>query len=154
MEFSNSPDNNTFNFEEDLKGEVYSRVSFGVVIDVRPETLKIRNENGIEWTISSNLFEKEMRGTHFEKSEKVSKTELARICNEELSRNDIFKASFTKKDGSERVLRGYKLGSRNYLGHLSVVDLDLKVEQKSHFRTIDLNSLNWIIFGGVKYIRK
>lgn len=148
-------ENTTFNQEENTTGKYFARVSFGKVEEHFSGGMQVTNENGFSWEIGEEIFFEEMKGTDYDKEsvEKVSRTELARICMEELHKNTIFEAGFIKADGSERVLTGYKKGPKNYMGQLQVVDLKEKMEPGKDvgFRVIDLTRLNYIIFDGIKY---
>lgn len=147
--------NPTFNQDESTEGKYFARISFGRVDETGSRLMKVTNENGFSWAIGENIFFEEMVGTDYDEDnvQKVSRTELARICMEELSQNMIFESGFVKSKGESRVLVGYKVGVKNYIGQLQVVDLEKKMEpgEDSGFRVIDLNRLNYIIFNGVKY---
>lgn len=143
--------------KEKLVGSYFSRTSYGVIKEeLNYGSLHVCNEDGFSWSISREVFEEEMTGTNFSECKKVGKEELARICMEDLNSSYILEACFTKRDGSKRVLTGYKVGKRNYLGQMSVVDLEKKMssEKDTGIRTIDLNKLLYIVFNGVKYEKK
>lgn len=87
---------------------------------------------------------------HWEKEEKVSRTELAKILIE--SWNIPLKVCFIKKDGSERELRGRLVSHEHLMGRSSVEDLDVKSGHR--LRQVDHRTINWLIVNGVKYVAK
>lgn len=64
---------------------------------------------------------------------------------EELIRNPIS----NQEPGEERVLRGYKIQHESTDGYYQVVDLD--ITQGENKRLVNLNTIKWLVVGGVKY---
>lgn len=56
---------------------------------------------------------------------------------------------FTKKDGSERVLRGRLLGEEPHLGYSWVEDLDITNGNK--IREVNHREIKWLVVDGVRY---
>ena len=52
--------------------------------------------------------------------------------------------------GEQRVLRGYKLQHESQDGFYQVVDLD--ITSGDNKRLVNLNTLQWLVVGGVKYV--
>ena len=91
----------------------------------------------------------------FETTEKVSKTELAAIFGE--VKDNVFTVNFEKQDGSPRTLRGYMVTRETGMGRSQVVDLDIKRgegDYDNRLRQVDHRTLQSLIVGGVKYIKK
>lgn len=55
--------------------------------------------------------------------------------------------------GEERVLRGYKIQFTSVTGQYDVVDMDID-DPKGNVRKVNVNEINYLVFGGVKYIVK
>lgn len=53
-------------------------------------------------------------------------------------------------EGSERVLRGYKIQFHSRDGKYDCVDMDLTTEDK--IRPVNINTIQWLIFDNVKYV--
>lgn len=57
--------------------------------------------------------------------------------------------------GEERLLRGYKIQFDSRDGKYNCVDMDIaELKPGSNIRPVNINSLNWIVYKGVKYIVK
>ena len=55
----------------------------------------------------------------------------------------------------KRILRGYKVQFTSRDGRYNCVDIDIpKAEKEIGIRPVNLNTIKWIIFGGVKYVVK
>lgn len=65
---------------------------------------------------------------------------------EEVIRNPI--TSYEK--GQERILRGYKISHESDNGFYDVVDLDIATGENK--RQVNLNTIKWLVVGGVKYV--
>jgi hypothetical protein len=52
-------------------------------------------------------------------------------------------------EGEERVLRGYKLQFKSEDGFYEVCDMD--IQDTNNSRLVNINSLKWLVFDGVKY---
>ena len=54
--------------------------------------------------------------------------------------------------GEERVLRGYKVQFSSANGFYDVIDMDIEDDGKgSNLRKVNINEINWLVVGGVKY---
>lgn len=57
------------------------------------------------------------------------------------------------EEGEERVLRGYKIQFESRDGRYDCVDMDIvKTDKESGIRPVNINTIKWLIFNGVKYI--
>jgi hypothetical protein len=84
----------------------------------------------------------------FAETIRVSKTEMARILT--TTHGKPFTVAFVKKDGQERVLRGYFLSHEEMFGRSLCLDLDL--EKTDNLRLVDHRSLVSLVVEGVRYI--
>jgi len=58
-------------------GNKWSRHSYGEVVRSNRQSIVVKNDNGLEWTIDSHLFEKEFNvANQFQAVEKVNRTEM------------------------------------------------------------------------------
>lgn len=55
--------------------------------------------------------------------------------------------------GDERILRGYKIEFTSITGQYDVVDMDID-DPKGNVRKVNVNEINYLVYGGVKYIVK
>lgn len=57
------------------------------------------------------------------------------------------------EEGEERVLRGYKIQFESRDGRYDCVDMDItKTDKESGIRPVNINTIRYLIFNGVKYI--
>ena len=57
------------------------------------------------------------------------------------------------EEGEDRVLRGYKIQFESRDGRYDCVDMDItKTDKESGIRPVNINTIKWLIFNGVKYI--
>lgn len=57
------------------------------------------------------------------------------------------------EEGEERVLRGYKIQFESRDGRYDCVDMDIvKTDKEPGIRPVNINTIKWLIFNGVKYI--
>lgn len=57
------------------------------------------------------------------------------------------------EEGEDRVLRGYKIQFSSRDGRYDCIDMDItKTEKELGIRPVNLNTIKWIIFDGVKYV--
>lgn len=57
------------------------------------------------------------------------------------------------EEGEERVLRGYKIQFESRDGRYDCVDMDIeRTDKESGIRPVNINTIKWLIFNGVKYI--
>lgn len=79
------------------------------------------------------------------KTSKKGVTTVALELLEDLIRNPII----STVPGEERILRGWKLQHESMDGLYNVMDADLMEK-----RVVNLNTIEWIIVGGVKYVKE
>ena len=59
------------------------------------------------------------------------------------------------EEGEDRVLRGYKMQFASRDGRYDCVDMDIvRTDKESGIRPVNINTIKWLIFNGVKYIVK
>lgn len=59
------------------------------------------------------------------------------------------------EEGEDRVLRGYKVQFASRDGRYDCVDMDIvRTDEESGIRPVNINTIKWLIFNGVKYIVK
>jgi len=59
------------------RGDKWSRHSYGEVVDSNRQSVLVKNENGLEWSIDAGLFEKEFNvADQFQSVVKVNRTEM------------------------------------------------------------------------------
>lgn len=115
--------------------------------------LKVHNlDNGDEFVIEGkDLVANGKSADQFEKVEKVSSSELAKILI--TSFNIPFTVSFKKKDGTRRLLRGRFVHHEDLMGRSMVEDLD--IHWGSHrLRQVDHRTIEYLIVDNVKYVAK
>lgn len=57
------------------------------------------------------------------------------------------------EEGEDRILRGYKIQFESRDGRYDCVDMDIvRTEKESGIRPVNINTIKWLIFNGVKYI--
>ena len=79
---------------------------------------------------------------------RVSKTDMAKILTR--TGGKPFTVAFVKKDGQERVLRGFHLSHEEMFGRSLCLDLDLPKED--NLRLVDHRTLVSLIVGGVRFL--
>lgn len=56
-------------------------------------------------------------------------------------------------EGEDRVLRGYKIQFESRDGRYDCVDMDIvKTDKESGIRPVNINTIKWLIYNGIKYI--
>jgi hypothetical protein len=155
-------------------GDFLSRVSYMKVVSISGDSVEVENKGGFRWSISKSILEAESTSsTQFVETRRVTRTELARILEQDV-RDSVFSVAFTKlpdpndqeklladadlstpakrkrvaKDisvGKERVLPGH-ISDTHELGRMVTYDLEAKGE-----RLVDLRTLKYIIFNNVKH---
>lgn len=56
-------------------------------------------------------------------------------------------------EGEDRVLRGYKIQFESRDGRYDCVDMDItKTNKESGVRPVNINTIKYLIFDGVKYV--
>lgn len=59
------------------------------------------------------------------------------------------------EEGEDRILRGYKIQFESRDGRYDCVDMDIKrTDKESGIRPVNINTIRYLIFNGVKYIVK
>ena len=57
------------------------------------------------------------------------------------------------EEGEERVLRGYKIQFESRDGRYNCVDMDIhRTEKESGVRPVNINTISYLIFDGIKYV--
>ena len=79
------------------EGAVWARVSHGTVVDVQGDSVRVKNEKGVEWSVSKSIVEAEFNfAGSFSVEKRVSLTELENIFKTAVGSN-VFEVVFTKK---------------------------------------------------------
>ena len=106
----------------------------------KPKTLKaLKTEKEAQRDYAVELIEKAKRN-------KKSMAEAYKIALEYIQDNPI---SDTIK-GEERTLRGYKIQFESRDGRYNCIDVDINDE--NNIRPVNINTIKWLIFNGVKYV--
>lgn len=83
------------------------------------------------------------------KSSKKGVAEWAKRTIHSLMSNPISKY----EEGEDRILRGYKIQFESRDGRYNCVDMDIiKTDKESGVRPVNINTIKWLIYNGVKYI--
>lgn len=83
------------------------------------------------------------------KSSKKGVAEWAKRTISALMKNPISKVV----EGEDRILRGYKIQFESRDGRYDCVDMDIiKTDKESGIRPVNINTIKWLIYDGVKYI--
>lgn len=107
------------------------------------------------YTNSADLFETTVKVT---KEDKKDGTLGIRSIWENIHSGQVFTVCFKKQDkpneeGEDRVLRGYKIQFESRDGRYDCVDMDItKTDKESGIRPVNILTIKWLIFNGVKYI--
>lgn len=115
--------------EEDEDGIVHGTTNQGTKVAIKKAHMPAS-------TSTSGCFE----GTVYR-----SLTDIVEIFTN-LHENELFTVKFTKKDGSERVLRGRRISTNN-LGRSEVFDLE-----ENGLRQVDHRTIQYLICKNKKYI--
>ena len=82
------------------------------------------------------------------KNNKKGVANCAKQLIEELVKNPIL----PYEEGEERVLRGYKIQFSSRDGRYDCVDMDItRTDKESGIRPVNINTIKWLIFDGIKY---
>lgn len=133
-------------------GDLIANTKYLVVKSTFSQEIRVKDiDSGLEFKIiGRDLIEAGLSASQFDKTEKVTKTELAQKLTE--SHNRPFTVVFEKQDGEERTLRGRLLSSEPLMGRSHVEDLD--VTDKNKLRLVDHRTLKSLIVDNVKYVLK
>lgn len=167
------------------KGDRLSRISYMEIAEPPAPgdaSLRVRNETGMEWTIGRSIVANECYSAtqYLGAPEKVTRTELARLLQEEV-RDSVFSLSFLKapdakkqaellegadlandkkrrkvaadlQKGEERVIVAHVLDFEHAMGRLRVCDLEAPGNTKgAKTRLVDLRTINWLVFRNKRY---
>lgn len=82
------------------------------------------------------------------KNNKKGVANCAKQLIEELVNNPIL----PYEEGEERVLRGYKIQFSSRDGRYDCIDMDItRTDKESGIRPVNINTIKWLIFDGIKY---
>ena len=83
------------------------------------------------------------------KNNKKGVANCAKQLIEELVKNPIL----PYEEGEERILRGYKIQFSSRDGRYDCVDMDItRTDKESGIRPVNINTIKYLIFDGVKYV--
>lgn len=169
--------NMTCNIENVEVGDYYSRHSYGKVVDRSRDAFLVENEEGLQWGIPNEIFEKEfLICDRAAKVEKVTRTELTDIIKE--NARVIMRVCFRKQPvhkevvtaiknipegitdrkysmyvkeaikGPQRKMVGRHYNAYDGFGRLSFVDMEAT---DGHPRLVDPRTIEWALIGQTKY---
>ena len=82
------------------------------------------------------------------KNNKKGVANCAKQLIEELVKNPIL----PYEEGEERILRGYKIQFSSRDGRYDCIDMDItRTDKESGIRPVNINTIKWLIFDGIKY---
>ena len=82
------------------------------------------------------------------KNNKKGVANCAKQLIEELVKNPIL----PYEEGEERVLRGYKIQFSSRDGRYDCIDMDItRTDKETGIRPVNINTIKWLIFDGIKY---
>lgn len=97
-------------------------------------------------TNSADLFETTVKVI---KEDKKGVANAAKNLITELVNNPVL----PYEEGEDRVLRGYKIQFESRDGRYDCVDMDItKTDKESGVRPVNINTIKYLIFDGVKYV--
>ena len=74
-------------------------------------------------------------------------------CAKHLIENLVKNPILPYEEGEERVLRGYKIQFSSRDGRYDCVDMDItKTDKESGIRPVNINTIRYLIYNGVKYV--
>lgn len=83
------------------------------------------------------------------KTQKKGVAELAKKYFEDFIHNPILPF----EEGEDRILRGFKVQFESRDGRYDCIDMDIeRTDKESGIRPVNINTIKWLIFNGVKYI--
>jgi len=111
------------------------------------------------FTVCFNKKGKELTKKAFNAAkEKQIQDALAEVSTGKVTLEDAFKKIQENpinpvEKGEERLLRGYKVQFASPNGFYDVVDMDIVDDGKgANLRKVNINEINWLVIGGVKYV--
>ena len=105
---------------------------------------------GLEFTVvGDSLINRTNNTDEVKETKKVTMTNLAEIL---VGAGDkVFTATFIKKDGTERILKGRLIKPEPLMGRSMVEDFEDVKEGKPTIKQVDHRTLQSIIIGGVEW---
>ena len=140
------------------RGDLMAILYWVNVKDVGPtgESMVVRDlQSGMDEirVNGKDLIANSLSADFYEKEEAVTMTRLAEILCE--SPNRPLTVVFTKKDGTERTLRGRWLGQEKMFGRSICEDFDVpKTAKEDGVREVDHRTIQSLTVDGVKYVLK
>lgn len=96
-----------------------------------------------------DIVEKFSNGIDRVKNSKKGVASAAKYFISELINNPVL----PYEEGEDRVLRGYKIQFESRDGRYNCIDMDIQQTDKEFgVRPVNINTIKWLIFNGVKYI--
>lgn len=164
-------------------GDRLSRVSYMEVLSVGSRSSKVRNQEGMEWTIGNTIIENEAyTASQYSEEKEVSRTEMIEAL--ESAGDSVFTVVFGKKvnqkdivaslqgldeiptkktdlnkfaktllAGTERRMVGYLASTEPKMGRSTVVDLEIPAD-KHQLRLVDHRTVKELILQNVRYVLK
>jgi hypothetical protein len=131
-------------------GHIVCVYSYGRVTEIIDEDLTVDDlVLGGTFTIEGNdMIAAVASADQYAETVRISKTEMAKILT--TTHGKPFTVNFVKKDGQERILRGYFRSHEEMFGRSLCVDLELPKDD--NLRLVDHRSLVSLIVGGVRYM--
>lgn len=85
---------------------------------------------------------------------KAQKKSISKVAKEHFS-NLMLNPILGFEEGEERVLRGYKIQFESRDGRYNCVDMDIeRTDKESGLRPVNINTIKYLIYNGVKYVVK
>ena len=109
----------------------------------KQDTPKSQRKLSQEITILINEFSNEI--DIIQKSKK-GVADAAKKFAEKLIKNPIL----PYEEGEDRILRGYKVQFESRDGRYNCVDMD--ITEENNVRPVNINSIKWLVYKGIKYI--
>ena len=164
-------------------GDRLSRVSYMEVISKAGTSVRVRNEEGMIWTIAASILQNEAYAAgQYDEEREVSRTEMVEalesagdsvftvVFDKKISQKDIVstlqeldeipdkktelnKLAKSMLAGSERRLVGYLASTEPKMGRSTVVDLEVPTN-KHRLRLVDHRTVKELILRNVRYVLK
>jgi len=164
-------------------GDRLSRVSYMEVVGKAGSTFRVKNEEGMVWSIAASILENEAyAASQYTEEREVSRTEMVEAL--ESAGDSVFTVVFDKKTsqksivtalsaldelpdkktqlnklaksilaGEERRLVGYLASTEPKMGRSTVVDLEVSTDQH-RLRLVDHRTLKELVLRNVRYTLK
>ena len=164
-------------------GDRLSRISYMEVVEAGSRSLRVRNEEGMTWTIAASILENEAYAANqFTEVQEVSRTDMVHAL--ESAGDSVFTVVFEKKTsqksivaalsaldslpdrkaalnklaksmmaGEERTLVGYLTSTEPKMGRSVVVDLEISPDQH-RLRLVDHRTIKSLTLRNIKYVLK